>query len=114
MFIQISPNWRINLKVKRIKKLKVNNYEFNIVWKNDHSGGHFSYPSKTIEIGIKNQSEELIFASICHELMEIVAIEMNVKLHRPDCRDDYIFVYDHRQHDTMSNMFSSLITQFIA
>jgi len=38
---------------------------------------------------------------------------MNVQFQSPDVEDDYIFMYDHRQHDTMCCMFSGLLEQFI-
>jgi hypothetical protein len=101
------------LKIKRIKKLKINCYEFKVIWNKEHSGGIFNYRDKTIDIGIKLNNEDEVFMIICHEVMEIIAIEMNVRLSRPDCDSDYIFVYDHRQHETMMNMFSSVVSRFI-
>lgn len=101
------------MKVKKIKKLKVNCYTFNVVWDGSHSGGSFSYAKKEINIGTQDRSDDGLFMVVCHEIMEICALEMNVRLNRPDCESDYLFVYDHRQHETMMNMFSSLVTQFI-
>ena len=101
------------MKIKRIRKLKVNCFEFKVSWNKNHNGGRFSYPDKTIEIGVKDDISSVIFMIICHELMEVCAVEMNVRLQRPDCDSDYIFVYDHRQHETMINMFASLLEQFI-
>ena len=102
------------MKIRKIKKLKVNCYEFNIIWNKSHNGGSFSYRDNKVDIGIRDNSESEIFMIICHELMEIVALEQNVRLNRPDCDSDYIFVYDHRQHESMMNLFSSLVSQFIA
>jgi hypothetical protein len=93
--------------------LKVNCYTFKIKWNKTHNGGSFSYGDCVIEIGIKGSVENEIFMVLCHELMEITAIEMNVRLQRPDCNSDFLFVYDHRQHETMMNMFSGLVSQFI-
>jgi hypothetical protein len=101
------------MKVKRIKKIKINCYTFNIKWTKEHNGGSFSYGDRSIEIGIKDSSEDELFMVICHELMEIVSIEMNVRFRRPDCETDFLFVYDHRQHETMMNMFSSLVSKFL-
>jgi len=101
------------MKIKKIKKLKVNCFEFDIVWNNKHNGGSFSYLPNKIEIGTLRLSNEEILMIICHEVMEIVTEEMNVRFVRPDCTTDYIFSYDHRQHETMMNMFSGLISQFI-
>ena len=102
------------MKVKRIRKLKVNCHEFKINWISDrHYGGDFDYLNMTINIGVKDNTDDQVFMIVCHEIMEIVALEMNVRFPRPDCGSDYIFVFDHRQHETMMNMFSSLISQFI-
>ena len=104
---------RLTMKIKRLKNIKINCYDFKINWTKEHGGGDFSYKTMTINIGTKDASDSEIFMILCHELMEIVATEMNVRLCRPDCYTDFIFVYDHRQHETMMNMFSGLISQFI-
>ena len=101
------------MKIKRIKSIKVNSDRFKVKWNNSYRGGSFCYSALEIEIGTKGKNDEQIFMIICHELMEIVALEMNVRLRRPDCDSDYMFVYDHRQHETMMNMFSSLVSEFI-
>lgn len=101
------------MKIKRIKSIKINSYLFKIKWDKSHSSGSFSYGERVIEIGTKDVPDEGLFMIICHELQEIVALEMNVRFRRPDCDSDYLFVYDHRQHETMMNMFSSLVSEFI-
>jgi hypothetical protein len=101
------------MKIKRIRKIKINCYEFKIKWDGTHGGGSFSYGSMEIEIGTKDRTEEEIFMVVCHEIVEIVAVEMNVRFQRPDCDSDYIFVYDHRQHETMTSMLAGLLSQFI-
>ena len=101
------------MKIKRIKSLQINSYRFKVKWNKSHNAGSFHFGDLEIEIGIKGEHDEIIFMLICHELMEIVAVECNVRLRRPDCDSDYIFVYDHRQHETMMNLFASLVSQFI-
>jgi len=102
------------MRIKRIKSLRVNCYQFDVEWDKSHNGGSFCYGEMKINIGVRDRTDEEIFMIICHELMEISALELNVRFKRPDCDSDYIFVYDHRQHETMMNMFSSLVSQFVA
>ncbi len=101
------------MELKKIKRLKVNSYDFAVVWDKALSGGSVSYKNLEITIGLKSASKGEIFETVCHELMELCAMEMHVRFDRPDCTTDYVFVYDHRQHDTMINMFAGLVGQFI-
>lgn len=101
------------MKIKRLKQIKINSYTFTITWDKSTYGADFSYKDLTIRIGIKDSREGEILESVCHELWEICALEMGVRYARPDCDTDYLFSYDHRQHTTMTGMFSGLIAQFI-
>jgi hypothetical protein len=103
------------MKLKRIKSIKINCFTFRVKWTNKHGWGSFFYLNEGgfIEIGTKGRSDNEIFMIVCHELMEICAVEMSVRLNRPDCTTDYLFVYDHRQYETMINMFSGLLSEFI-
>ena len=100
------------MKLKRIKKLRVNSYDFDVKWSKEISGGSFCYGDLELCIGTNN-TELVIFQILCHELMEICATEMNVRFRRPDCETDFIFCFDHRQHETMMNMFAGLLDQFL-
>lgn len=101
------------MKIKRIKSLKVNCHTFKVIWDKTQFGASFNYGKCEIIIGTKDPDQNYILMLICHELMEICASEMSVRLHRPDCDSDYIFVYDHRQHETMMFMFSGLLEKFL-
>lgn len=101
------------MKIKRIRKLKVNSFTFNIKWVNTEGGASFSYGDKEMVFHTKDFTDEQLLMLVCHELMEVCAIELNVRMMRPDCETDYIFVYDHRQHETITNMFAGLLSQFL-
>ena len=101
------------MKVKRLKKITINGETFSIKWTKNEAGGSFNYFTQSIMIGTMIPQEPVIFGILCHEIMEIVALEMHVRLSRPDCPSDYIFVYDHRQHDSIMGMFSGIISKFI-
>jgi len=101
------------MKLKKLKKIKINCFTFNITWTKEHGGGSFDYRDRSIIIGVKDSSDDEIFMVLCHEIMEIIACEMSIRLSRPDVESDYIFVYDHRQYETMINIFSGIISEFI-
>ena len=102
------------MKIKRIKKLRINSYEFTIKWDSSTKNCGLSYVDMVISIGTESAGALEIFGNVCHELWEVVAIENHVRMQRPDCNGgDWIFVYDHRQHDVMANMFAGLLAQFL-
>ena len=101
------------VKIKRIKSIYINARLFTVTWDNTTVGGCFSYKDNSVSFGTKRADEGRLFESICHELWEVAAIECNTRLDRPDVNDDCIFVYDHRQHHTMTAMFSGWLRQFL-
>ena len=101
------------MRIKRLKKIQINSYVFNIKWDPKSIEANFCYRDSIITIGTKNQDTHIIFMLLCHELFEICAIEMHVRYERPDCTGDYLFNFDHKQHDTLSNMLAGLLNQFI-
>lgn len=100
------------MKLKRITKLRSCARTFEVKWDKELNGASLNYSDKVITIGT-NTSEEAQVEYVVHELWELCALEMCVRHQRPDCMTDFIFVYDHRQHDTMCNMFTGLLTQFL-
>lgn len=102
------------MKIKRIRRLKVNSTTFSVKWNKTYDGAYFNYSKHELEIGVEDNSDDEVFETICHEIMEICCCEMRVRHRRSDCDSDYIFVYDHRQHTTIMGMFAGLVSQFIA
>ena len=101
------------MKIKKIRKIKVNSCVFKISWSIKTTDSSVDFKESKITIGTKGLDIPEIFDSVCHELLEIAAADTGVRLDRPDCDGDYVFVYDHRQHDTMCNMFAGMLSQFI-
>ena len=99
------------MKIKRIEKLVVNHITFKVVWDKEKGGGGFNFADEVLTIGTKYPSD--ILNTIHHELLEMIAADMYLRHGRGDCHDDYIFVYDHRQFNTMVNMFTGLMNQFL-
>jgi hypothetical protein len=86
---------------------------FDVEWDKSHNGAWFSYHDKKINIGTEIDCDTFILENIMHEVFEIVSHEMRVRLRRPDCDSDYIFVFDHRQHTTIQSMMAGIISKFI-
>ena len=99
------------MKIKRLKKLSVNNKCFTVKWNKTHSGAGFDYRKLEMEIGTGSDAE--ILENVSHELLEMVHVEMDTRLDRPDCDTDYYFIQDHRQFTTAVRMFTGLLNQFL-
>lgn len=103
------------MRIKRIKSIRVNSTTFNIEWDRQPGmrGGSFDYDEKLLILPAAKGEDDHCFMVLCHELQEICAEEMRVRHRRSDCDSDYIFVLDHRQFTTMTEMFTGLLLQFI-
>jgi hypothetical protein len=101
------------MKIKKIKTILIGSTLFNIVWDKKENGAAFCFGKKEIIIGCRNRDDIGLLENIIHELHEIMAVIVNVRLERPDVQDDYIFVYDHRQHTTISEMMAGALAKFI-
>ncbi len=99
------------MKIKHIKNLRVSNLTFKVIWDKDRGGGGFDFVEQELTIGTKYPNE--VFGILNHELMEMCAANMYVRHPRGDCNGDFIFVFDHRQFDTMMDTFTGLLQQFI-
>ena len=101
------------MKLNKKKKLKVNSYEFKVIWDKKATGGWFDYQKLEIGIGCKDGDEREQFMILLHELEELATTELGVRFPRPDCDGDFIFCYDHRQHDLKSNMVAGWLMEFL-
>lgn len=105
------------MKIKKIKKVIIGSRTFKVIWNKNHNGGSLEYGHKVkepyIEIGTSEFNDIHILDTIMHELMELITLLMHVRFDRKDVNSDYMFVYDHRQHDTMMSMMAGAVSQFI-
>lgn len=103
------------LKLKRLKKLRVGGYLFDVIWEDGSKsfGAEFHYRTRELKIHIyESDNEENIYHKLSHELMEMAYVEMNVRLNNPGTENDYVFVFDHRQFDSAMYIYSSWMMQF--
>lgn len=101
----------MNTKIKRIKTIQLCGQTFNVEWNKETSGACFSFQNEKLIIGTKISSR--IWGNIVHEVTEIVMAGMYLRHHRGDVDDDYIFVYDHRQHTAACEMIADALEKFI-
>ena len=102
------------MNIKKIKKLKVNAMIFDVVWNKKDSGGSVNFQKDIITIGChKAMNQTEVLEVVIHELFEIVCVEMHTRYSRTDCHNDYLFVFDHKQHTTQMTMMAGLLEQFI-
>lgn len=109
------------MKIKKLRKLRVNSYEFEVTWCKERSGAEFSFYNKaeedrpTLRLPCPLRwGDNHVFMVLMHELFEITMVEMNCRYMRQDVQDDYMFVFDHRGMDTATNATAGLLKQFIS
>ena len=108
------------MQIKKIKKLRLNSYVFDITWDKEKSGAEFRFydteknKRPTLRLPCPTKwGENHTFMVLCHELMEMSLVELNVRYLRADVQDDYLFSFNHKQLDSAANMMSGALSQFI-
>ena len=101
------------MQIRKIKSINIGCRLFKVVWNKNSSGASFDYADMTITIGTRNNNSVELLDLIIHELTEILAEELHIRFYRTDVQDDYIFMYDHRQHTTLVSLLAGLVAQFI-
>ena len=104
------------MKLKYPKKIKIGSTNFIMKYDKKGSDGEFSYDYKGkpafirigIDCGISRQLEIFI-----HEVKEIINFEQGVRLDDPTVRENYIFVYHHKEHTDFCSRLAGILTEFI-
>jgi len=104
------------MKLKYPKKIKIGSTNFIMKYDKKDSGGEFSYGSKGnpsfIRVGI-NCSISRQLEIFIHEVKEIINFEQGVRLDDPTVRENYIFVYHHKEHTDFCSRLAGILTEFI-
>jgi len=96
---------------KKLKKIKIAHTTFNIRWDKNQYGGSFDFEEGVIMVGTAG-GDSFAFAVLIHELSEILHVITNTRFMKGDAQD-YIFVLDHSQFTTHSELLSGLIQEFV-
>lgn len=105
------------MKFKFPKKIQIGETEFKVIYDYKGTGASFIYPDSTtpafIKFGMKNyKSNPLTFLGhLIHELKEIIQVEQTTRFSNRD--ENYIFSYNHPQHDDLCSRLAGLLNNFI-
>lgn len=90
-------------------------YNFKVITDETRGGAEFCFKSGTITIGTEQleQSKEIVFMYICHELLEICYEAMSLRYADPSVSNNWKFFMDHKEFENTTSLFSSLISKFI-
>jgi hypothetical protein len=100
------------MKLKRLKKIRIDEIVFDIIWDKDEGGGSMNFPNHLMVIGTA-LGEISAFATLLHELKEIVNVTQNIRYTRPDTPKCYEFHYTHREHSDMCDRLAGILSEFI-
>ena len=103
------------MRIKKIKKIKIGDTVFKVIWNNNTNGGNFNLHDCVIEIGCKHYKEQPIITLniIIHELKEIIQTFQCTRYSQPDNDRAYEFHYTHKEHTDLCYRLSGLLAQFI-
>jgi hypothetical protein len=100
------------MKLKKLKKIQIGDIDWDIVWDKESSGGQFNYQEKKIEIGTEI-GDIRTFGCLLHELKEIINVEQSTRYSKRTSSEEYMFMYDHAQHDDLCARLSGLLSKFL-
>lgn len=103
------------MTIKKPKKIIIGSITFNVVYDKSTSGGSFNYNKRNITIGCLHEKVDQvrILDIIIHELTEIIHCELSNRYSEIDHLNDYMFVYNHKQHTTACSMLANALLNFI-
>ena len=107
------------MKFKYPKKIKIGAYDYKMIYDKNSGGGSFELPSKgkigSIKIGTRDMKGDDgdFLAILCHELTEIIHVELGSRYTEGGTANDYVFNYRHDKHCTINSMLAGLLKEFI-
>jgi len=101
------------MKLKYPKRISILNTTFKIIYSKEKRGGWFDFGDREIGIGTSYNNASEIFNIISHEILEICMVKLGVRYDDPSVFENYKFVLDHKEFETVNKLYSSIITKFI-
>ena len=104
------------MKLKFPKQITIGSYTFNVLQDKKYAGASFDFVERKIKIGTKHLENDplSVLGLINHEIMEICFVIMACRYDDPSVTDNYKFFADHKQFETIVELFSEAISKFIA